>query len=114
MPRIFISEHFKRQIKWYLKKLPKLHSDVIDNLTIFHPDSAVALGGGLYKIRMRSSDLPKGKSHAFRMIILFVVINDLVTPITIYSKGDKANMQRKEIRYHVDAIRAEIDLPSIH
>ena len=108
MIRTFLSEHFRRQLKWHIKKYPSLNDDISFALASFPTGNAISLGGGLYKIRLRSSDLPKGKSHAFRMIILFVSTEGILAPITIYSKSDRANISRRELKHHVDSVRAEI------
>ncbi len=102
--------HFKKQIKPYLRKYRSLFNDVIIALNTFDPRLAVRLKDGIYKIRLKSRDIPRGKSHAFRMIILLIIEEGLLVPVMIYFKGDQENVSKKEIAYHLAIIEAEINL----
>lgn len=110
MYRPFISQHFKREIKSLAKKYPSLLDDVIVTLSTFDKRANISLGAGIYKIRMKSSQLPKGKGGAFRIIILLIEIDAMIAPITIYFKSDKANITKKEIVFHANLIRRELGL----
>lgn len=103
-----ITNHFKRQLKPYGKKYETILDDVISALKNFEPARSVALGKSTYKLRLRASNLPEGKSHAFRLIIVLLELNQIIAPITIYFKGDKDDIPRKEIRHHVNAVQEEI------
>lgn len=104
-----IAQHFKKQLKPYLKKYRHLLDDLINVLKNFDRRQASSLGANTYKIRIPSSDLPKGKSHAFRTIVLLIEEDHLITPLVIYFKGDRDNISRKEIRYHAEIIRKELN-----
>lgn len=110
MYRIIISDHFKGIIKRYVRKYPNFKSDLIKSLECFNKEQAISLGNKLYKIRLKSSDIPRGKSKSFRMIILVVEIENLLTPIVVYFKGDRGDMSDEEINRHLDAIIWELDL----
>lgn len=108
MYKYFIAEHFKKQLKVYLKKHRSLLGDVIEALKTFQKERAIPLGANTYKLRLASSNIPKGKSHAFRMIILVLELDNLIAPIAIYFKGDRADISKQEIVNHANAIRQEI------
>lgn len=109
MYRYLITDHFKRQLKPYAKKYNTILDDTIHSIKNFNPAQSVALGKNVYKLRMRILNLPKGKSNAFRMIILLLENQGLIAPLTIYFKGDLADISRREIKYHADIIRQEIE-----
>ncbi|MDP3995068.1 MAG: hypothetical protein Q8P78_00450 [bacterium] len=106
--QIFFAEHFKKQLKPYLKKYRRLQEDIIHTLGMFNKSSAVYLGAQTYKIRVRASDISKGKSHAFRMIVLVVEIDDIIAPVVLYFKGDRASITKKEIALHAKIVDSEI------
>lgn len=111
MRRYFISEHFKKQLKPYLKKYRHLLDDVIRALKFFEKRNAVSLGANTYKIRVQATDIPKGKSHAFRLIILFLAKDDgLLIPLVLYFKGDRDSLTKSEILYHTRFIQREIEI----
>lgn len=107
--QIFFAEHFKKQLKSYAKKYRRLQEDVISALETFEKSSAAYLGSQTYKIRVRARDISKGKSHAFRMIILVVEIDNIIAPVVIYFKGDRASIEREEIARHAKIVREEIE-----
>ena len=84
---ILISNHFKKQIKPYAKKYANLLDNTINALKTFDKNNAIHLGHHVYKIRLKSSDLRKGKSGGFRLIILLVETDNLITPVVLYFKG---------------------------
>lgn len=110
MHRLFFSRHFKHQIKPLIKKFPSLLDDIIQTLNAFDRHTGISLGANTYKIRIQSRDLPKGKSNSFRMIILLVEFNAIIAPLTIYFKSDKADITKKEIVFHANRIRQELDI----
>lgn len=108
MPEIFISEHFKRHLKKYLKKYRSLGTDILATLESFEPRQHIHLGEGLYKVRLYSSDLKRGKNRSFRLIILLYISQNLLTPITLYFKGDQRDMAVEKIKREVRLVLAEI------
>ncbi len=108
MYQYFIAEHFKKQLKTYLKKHRSLLDDVIETLKTFQKERAIPLGANTYKLRLASSDIPKGKSHAFRMVVLVLEIDNLIAPIAIYFKGNRTDISKREIMAHAEIIHQEI------
>lgn len=107
---IFFAVHFKKQLKLYRKKYRNIAKDVISALKKFDKKQAQFLGAQAYKIRVHSSDIAQGKSHAFRMIILALEIDNILAPIIIYFKGDKTNVDKEEILYHKNIIEKELGI----
>lgn len=109
MQRYFIPEHFKKQVKPYIKKYRKLLRDIIATLKNFEKRNAISLGANTYKVRVKASDIPKGKSRSFRLIILLIEKDTLLIPVALYFKGSMASISRMEILYHVKLIQKEIE-----
>lgn len=108
MYQFYISRHFKKQLKPLLKKHKDLKKEVVQALKDFRKDETHSLGANTYKIRISSPSLNKGKSHGFRLIILLVTSSNLIAPITIYFKGDRNSITKKEITAHAKIISKEL------
>ena len=104
MYHIVILPHFKRQAKPYTKKYRHLKNALIRTLEQFRPDQHAALFNGVYKVRLHSQDIPKGKSKSFRLIVLLVEVDNLLVPITLYFKGDQSNITKKELNDHLEIV----------
>lgn len=100
---------FKKQLKSLVKKFPSLKSDVIAALHSFHKETSISLGNNNYKIRILSSDLKRGKSKSFRLILHVIEIENLLLPIALYYKGEKGNISKKRIIDHVHTAFEEFE-----
>lgn len=109
MYRCILLRHFQRQIKFLEKKHPLLRNDVVKILTNFSPKQNIYIGKGIFKIRISSQGLLKGKNSSFRLYILVAELNKTIYPITLYYKGDQSNISRVNIDYHARCIRKELD-----
>ena len=108
MYQIYFADHFLRQLKRHLKKYRSLENDCVETLQHFNLESAQYLGSKLYKLRLRSSDIPKGKSKSFRLILFLFAVKSVLVPITIYFKGDRSDILEKEIEYHLAMVLTDI------
>ncbi|MDP2586851.1 MAG: hypothetical protein Q8P32_03715 [Candidatus Komeilibacteria bacterium] len=109
MYEIYLAVHFLRQLKSLLKKYPGLTDDLIKQLKDFNKDLVTPLGHKLYKLRLKSSDLPRGKSKSFRVIVFLWEFRNTLIPITIYFKGNTENINQKDLEYHLAVILQEIE-----
>jgi mRNA-degrading endonuclease RelE of RelBE toxin-antitoxin system len=50
----------------------------------------------IYKVRIKNSDIQKGKSAGYRLIY-YLEAADLIILLAIYSKSDRANINIQEI-----------------
>ena len=108
MYKIFLSEHFNRQIKGFLKKDPELFDGLIAAVKEFKKEKGISLGASVYKIRVGSKSTGRGKSGAYRMVILLIEIQSIITPLTLYAKSDRATISRQEIMYHAAIVKREL------
>jgi len=106
--RYHLTDHFKQQVKKHSKKFRGIKQDVRDSLIEFDKNRAESIGASMYKVRVKSRDIPKGKSHAFRMIVLVYEFKTFIAPVAIYFKGDKENMDKEELFYHLAVVRKEL------
>ena len=105
-----LSRHFVRQTKKYIKKIPNLKEDILACIKNLNKQKKIHLGNGIFKIRLSPSAFNKGKSNAFRLIILVVEIKKIITPIAFYFKGDRDAVSKKEIILHKKIIEHELKL----
>lgn len=108
MYEYWISLYFKRQLKPLAKKYPHFKNNLIKALEQFKKNQGIALGRGLYKLRLKSSDIQRGKSKSFRLIIFILEVEGLIIPLTVYFKGDQQDISIKEINYHLAIILQEL------
>lgn len=105
---VYLTDYFLKQLKKLLKKYRHLRGDLIKSLNNFKPDLSIPLGQNLYKLRLRSSDIAKGKSGSLRLIVFLLRLKNIVVPVVIYFKGDREVIDQKEIEYHLTRTLAEV------
>ena len=108
MYKIIILPHFGKTLNFYAKKYRHIPEDVAQTLEGFRKDSAASLGQNVYKIRLRSRDLNKGKSKSFRLVVLVIEVENYLVPITIYFKGDQGDISKKEISDELEMIKFDL------
>lgn len=108
MYNFFVSIHFKKQLKPLAKKYKSLKQQLISVLKNFNKENCSSLGSSVYKVRLSIAELHKGKNKAFRLIVLLIEAENLIVPLTVYFKGDKANISQQEIIVHTRQVKNEI------
>ena len=105
--KIFFSEYFKKQLKKLKNKYPHVKDDLLASVTSFDPANEISIGRSIYKIRVRSQDMQKGKSGGFRSYIYFYRKKNLLLPLCIYPKSETESITENELRYHFDQVIQE-------
>ena len=108
-----ILPYFKRQLKQHAKKYRHLKEAVIDTLEHFEKAQHDNIGQNIYKVRVRSKDIPKGKSKSFRLLVLLIETEDYIIPLALYFKGDQENISKKEISDHIEIILFELRMQKL-
>lgn len=108
MFKIIILPHLKKEAKPYFKKYRQLKAAVISELEGFYPAQHALVGNGVYKVRVHSKDIAKGKSKSFRLIVFVVEVDRLLVPLTLYFKGDQSTTSKKEINDHLETVLFEL------
>jgi mRNA-degrading endonuclease RelE of RelBE toxin-antitoxin system len=106
--QILFSTHFKKQLKKLKKKYPQLKSDLLDTVEKFDPKKETSIGRSIYKIRIPSSDMNKGKSGRFRSYFYLYVKKTLLLPLCIYPKSATESITENELKYHFDQTIQEV------
>ena len=104
MYQYLILPNFKKQLKKLSKKYRNLKDEVIFTLKSFEKSKEQSLGNNLYKIRVKSKDIKRGKNKSFRLVIYIIEAQDYIIPVTVYYKGDKTDLTTKEINNHLEII----------
>ena len=102
-------EYFRRKLKKLSKKYRRIGEDyksLIETLenNPSEGDAIPGFGNKIYKIRMRSSNMKRGKRGGFRVI--YYLSDHIVYLLTIYAKAKKEEVSVKEIK---EALR-ELDI----
>jgi mRNA-degrading endonuclease RelE of RelBE toxin-antitoxin system len=100
--QIFFSDEFKERLRTLAKRYRHIRSDLqplLDKLQVgnFIGDQIPGTGYTVFKIRLKNSDIQKGKSAGYRVIYQ---LKDSVSVllVTIYSKSDQNTIAVDKIR----------------
>lgn len=91
---------FFKALKRLRKKYRTLNEDIESLCSTLrkNPMAGTPLGAGLYKIRLASSDIAKGKSAAFRVIYYLMLTADTIVLLDLYAKSTIENVPVSELR----------------
>ena len=97
--KVIPTPEFIKNLKSLSKKYKNIKKDILDlaNKLENNPTLGTSLGNNTFKIRVKNTDLNKGKSAGYRVITY--CINELqeISLVTIYSKSDKENILDLEL-----------------
>lgn len=104
--RVELSERFQKVIKRLLKKYKHIQYNVqtlIDQLANGDTpgDRIQQVRHLVYKVRVKNSDIDKGKSGGYR-VIYYIKTSARVILITIYSKTERTDISADEIQQLID------------
>ncbi len=102
MISISYTHEFKRNLRHLLKKYPHIRQDiepVIQSLQNgeIPGDQIQHLGYTIYKLRVKNSDIKKGKSAGYR-VIYYLKINTEIILVSVYAKSEQADITANEIK----------------
>ena len=105
MINIIPTKFFERDFAKLYKKYKSIIQDIekLKDILQKKPRSGKSLGNSCYKIRLKNSDINRGKSAGYR-VITYVIKDDYIYLLSIYSKGEKDTISDKEI---IDIIKDE-------
>ncbi len=106
--QILITRYFLQQAKKLKRKFPHLKEDLIRNLKFFVPENEIHIGKSIFKIRIKSQDLNKGKSGGLRSYIYLYRQKSLIVPICIYFKSEQESMTERALDFHFKKTLEEI------
>ena len=106
MYKIVVTEYFKRQLKRLVKRNRALKKVFIGVLSTFKKETAIAIGSGVYKLRLKGHS--RGKSGGYRVYIFVMEVEGVLAPICIYAKNEKENLTYKEMARHLKNVKVEL------
>ncbi len=100
--KIFFSDEFKVRLRTLAKRYRSIRNDLqplIDKLQSgdFVGDQIAGTGYTILKVRLRNTDIQKGKSAGYR-VIYQIKDNQCILMLIIYSKSDQTDIEVKQIR----------------
>ncbi len=100
--QVEIAEPFVKKLKRLLKKYSHAYEDVQGLISQLERgetpgDQVQQTGYTVYKVRVRNSDVPKGKSGGYR-VIYYVRTPVRVTLIMIYSKTEQTDISAEIVK----------------
>lgn len=98
---------FMKQLSELSEKYNKVFDDYEDMKTSFNPNFSTSLWDWFYKERIKNSSIPTWKRWWFRFIVK--VFEDKAVPLIIYSKSQKENITKEEIKNVMKQIIEEIN-----
>jgi len=108
-----ILSHFKKQLKCYSKKYRHLKGAVISILESFDKRQHIHIGRNVYKVRLKTKDITRGKSKSFRILVFLLEAEKYLIPICIYFKGDREDITKKQINDHLETIIFELRMENL-
>jgi mRNA-degrading endonuclease RelE of RelBE toxin-antitoxin system len=99
---LFFSDEFKERLRTLAKRYRSIRNDLqslIDELRSgnFIGDQIVGTGYTVLKVRLKNSDIQKGKSGGYR-VIYQIKNNQCILMLIIYSKSDQTDISAKQIK----------------
>ena len=81
--------HFDKDVKKLAKRFPKIKNDLKELLLELRekPTMGNYLRDGFYKIRLKNSSIPTGKSAGFR-VITYYMSEETLYLVSMYAKSD--------------------------
>ena len=98
--KVIPTPEFIKNLKSLYKKYKSVKKDVLDLSYKLeeNPKLGTSLGQNIYKIRLKNSDINRGKSGGYRIITYLIDEQNEVRLITIYSKSERENILDFELR----------------
>ena len=106
---IIPTRRFEKELKRLARKFPSLKNefaelvaDITDN-----PETGSFIGNNCYKIRLAIGSKGKGKSSGARVITYLYIEKETVYLLTIYDKGEKADLKPNELAEMIESLELD-------
>ncbi len=103
---ILPTHRFEKELKRLVKKFPSLkveYAELIEKITQ-NPEAGTFIGNNCYKIRVAIESKGKGKSGGARAITYVYIETETVYLLTIYDKGEKADLKPNELKIMIESL----------
>ncbi len=108
---IRLTPEFRRKLRTLAKKYRQVQADlhpILEQLQFgaFLGDQIPGIGSKVMKVRLKNSDIQKGKSGGYRLIY-WISSPELIVLLDIYSKSDQQDIEVGEIRQIIKAFSTQ-------
>ncbi len=106
---IIPTHRFEKELKRLAKKFPSLKNEfaeLIADITA-DPEKGTFIGNNCYKIRLAIGSKGKGKSGGTRVITYLYIETETVYLLTIYDKGEKADLKPNELKEMIESLELD-------
>lgn len=99
---VLFSNHFEKELKKLKKKYRNIGSDLTSLIATLQNGELVGTPipecyNKLYKTRVKSTDMKKGKSGSYRTVYYVIYSSLKMHFLTIYTKNQKENITKEEL-----------------
>ena len=110
---VYLTETFQKSVKLLKRKYPRVKSDLLECIGALEKDPSIgdAIPGWkseIWKVRVASSDMKKGKRGGYRLVYFWKTDATEVYCLTVYFKGEKSESAKKEIETLLDGLHKEL------
>jgi len=110
---VYLTETFLKSIKVLKRKYRKVKDDIAGTVRALEEDPTIgdSIPGWskeIWKVRTASSDVKKGKRGGFRSIYLWEPGAGTVYMLSVYFKGDRPDVSKKEIEQTLKKLNQEL------
>lgn len=104
------TKHFEKELKRLAKKFPSIKREYADLIVSIsqNPETGTFLGNHCYKIRLAISSKGKGESGGARVITYLYIAAETVYLLTIYDKGEKADLKPNELKEMIESLKLDV------
>lgn len=103
---IIPTHRFEKELKRLAKKFPSLKNEFARLIADIseHPERGTFIGNSCYKIRLAIASKGKGKRGGARIITYLYIETETVYLLTIYDKGEKADLKPNELKDMIESL----------
>lgn len=103
---ILTTQRFEKELKRLVKKFPSLKSEFSRFVSVIleNPEAGTYIGNSCYKTRLAITSKGKGKRGGARVITYLYFTTQTVYLLTIYEKGEKADLKTKELKEMIESL----------
>jgi mRNA-degrading endonuclease RelE of RelBE toxin-antitoxin system len=110
---VYLCQPFKRSVKQLVKRFPHIKEDIASTLReiVQTPTLGVLIPNsqGVRKLRLRSTDLQRGKSGGLRLLYLVDQDRQLICPLLVYAKSERTDVALSELRQLLRELIQELE-----
>ncbi|TFI50970.1 type II toxin-antitoxin system RelE/ParE family toxin [Mastigocladus laminosus UU774] len=109
--QVNFTDEFQRRLRTLSKKYRHIRSDIQPTIAQlqagdFVGDQISGTGNTVFKVRVRNSDIQKGKSGGYRLIYQLESPTNVIL-LLIYSKSEQADVAAEEIKLVIEEFQKE-------